>query len=51
MSEGGGLVVAGLQQTGAVAVLQRDLAGGCFVREVAWTDIEGGEVVCVGWNE
>jgi len=47
----GNLVAVGLQETGAVSILQRDSSSGVFEKQVASVDIEGGQVVCVVWDE
>ena len=51
MNRAGDLVAVGLQETGSVAILRRDVCGGVFVGEVARIDVAGGEVVCVVWDE
>ena len=51
LNRGGNLVAVGLQQTGTISILERDLTSGVFKREVARLAIGGGEVVCVVWDE
>lgn len=51
LNRAGNLVAVGLQETGSVAILQRDVGSGTFVKEVASIDITGGQVVCVVWDE
>jgi 6-phosphogluconolactonase (cycloisomerase 2 family) len=51
LNRAGNLVAVGLQETGSVAILERDTCSGTFVKEVARIDITGGEVVCVVWDE
>ena len=51
MNRGGNLVAVGLQETGSVSILERDLTSGVFKREVASLAIGGGQVVCVVWDE
>jgi 6-phosphogluconolactonase (cycloisomerase 2 family) len=50
-NRGGNLVAVGLQQTGSVSILERDVTSGVFTKEVASIAIGGGEVVCVVWDE
>ena len=51
LNKGGNLVAVGLQQTGSISILERDLTSGVFEREVARLAIGGGQVVCVVWDE
>jgi len=51
LNKGGNLVAVGLQQTGSISILERDLTSGVFKREVASIAIGGGEVVCAVWDE
>lgn len=51
LNRAGNLVAVGLQQTGTVAILERDVASGVFQKEVARTAVPGGQVVCVVWDE
>lgn len=46
----GNLIAVGLQDSGRVVVIERDIDTGVFVRQVA--EVDGlGEVTCVVWNE
>jgi 6-phosphogluconolactonase (cycloisomerase 2 family) len=51
LNRAGNLVAVGLQQTGSVSILERDVSSGVFEREVASIAIGGGAVVCVVWDE
>ena len=51
LNPAGNLIVVGLQETGNVAILERDVASGVFEKEVASIRIAGGQVVCVVWDE
>jgi 6-phosphogluconolactonase (cycloisomerase 2 family) len=51
LNRAGNLVAVGLQQTGSISILERDVTSGVFKREVASLAIDGGEVVCVVWDE
>jgi 6-phosphogluconolactonase (cycloisomerase 2 family) len=51
LNKGGNLAAVGLQQTGSVSILERDLTSGVFEREVASIAIGDGQVVCVVWDE
>ena len=51
LNRAGNLVAVGLQETGTVSVLERDVASGVFKREVASIAIGGGQVVCTVWDE
>lgn len=51
LNTAGNLVAVALQETGSVTVLERDVTSGVFEREVASVAIEGGQVVCVVWDD
>ena len=51
LNRAGNLVAVGMQETGTVSILERDVASGVFEREVASIAIAGGEVVCTVWDE
>lgn len=51
LNQAGNLAAVGLQQTGIVTILERDATSGAFEKEVASIAIDGGQVVCVVWDE
>lgn len=51
LNRAGNLIAVGFQQTGNVAILERDVASGVFEKEVTSIPIAGGLVVCVVWDE
>jgi 6-phosphogluconolactonase (cycloisomerase 2 family) len=51
LNRGGNLVAVGLQETGSVSILERDITTGILKKEVASIAIGGGQVTCVVWDE
>lgn len=51
LNTAGNLAAVGLQETGTVSILARDVNSGSFTQEVASVPIGGGQVVCVVWDE
>lgn len=51
LNRAGNLAAVGLQETGSVSILERDLSSGVFEREVSSIVVGGGQVVCVVWDE
>ena len=51
LNTAGNLAAVGLQETGSVSILAREVASGSFTKEVVNISIDGGEVVCVVWDE
>ena len=51
LNRAGNLVAVGLQHTGTVSILERDVASGVFEKEVGRISIGGGDVDCIVWDE
>ena len=51
LNKAGNLVAVALQETGSVAILERDVASGVFTKQVAKIAIGGGQTVCIVWDE
>ena len=51
LNTAGTLAAVGLQETGTVTILERDVTSGTFEKEVANIVIGGGMVTCTVWDD